>query len=232
MSIKRPIKFLLAGVVALVVLVTGGTWVYIHVIEDDPPSRLTLEITNRDSSSTTADPASASGVDGAWTIGTGSVAGYRVKEVLFGQSTEAVGRTSDVAGSVTIDGTSASAARIAVDLMTVTSDQSRRDGQFHGRIMDTAKYPTATFKLTEPADFGSIPSDETILTVKAAGKLTVHGTTKTVTVDLQTKKTATGIEVAGHIPVVFADYDIPNPTFGPAQTEDHGEIEFLLVLTR
>jgi len=39
------------------------------------------------------------------------------------------------------------------------------------------------------------------------------------------------VKVAGTIPVTFADYDIPNPSFGPASTEDHGEIEFLLVLS-
>jgi hypothetical protein len=32
--------------------------------------------------------------------------------------------------------------------------------------------------------------------------------------------------------VTFADWNIPNPSFGPASTEDHGLIEFLLVLAR
>jgi polyisoprenoid-binding protein YceI len=236
MQLKRPIKLVLGGVVALVVLVVlvvGGTWLYINVIEGDPPDRLTLEATSDDPTSTTSAGASSAGaVDGAWTVGSGSVAGYRVKEVLFGQSTEAVGRTTDVTGSVTIGGTAVSAAKVTVDLTTVSSDQSRRDGQFHGRIMNTAAFPTAIFTLIEPADFGSVPTDETVLTVEAIGKLRLHGKTKTVTVQLQAKKTATGIEVAGNIPVVFADYDIPNPTFGPAQTDDHGEIEFLLLLTR
>jgi polyisoprenoid-binding protein YceI len=235
MSIKRPIKLLLAAALALVVLVVGGTWVYINFVRDDPPERFTSTLQARDSRSTSTSAASASpasGVDGTWTVGSGSQAGYRVKEVLFGQKAEAVGRTSDVSGSVTIAGTSVSAARITVDLTTVSSDESRRDGQFHGRIMNTSTFPTATFTLSEPANFGTIPSGETIVTVKAAGKLTLHGTTKTVTVDLHAKKTATGIEVAGDIPVLFADYDIPNPSFGPAETEDHGEIEFLLILTR
>jgi hypothetical protein len=46
MQLKRPIKLVLGGVVALVVLVVlvvGGTWLYINVIEGDPPDRLTLE---------------------------------------------------------------------------------------------------------------------------------------------------------------------------------------------
>jgi hypothetical protein len=40
------------------------------------------------------------------------------------------------------------------------------------------------------------------------------------------------LQVSGAIPVTFADYTIPNPSFGPVTTEDHGEIEFLLAFTR
>jgi hypothetical protein len=32
--------------------------------------------------------------------------------------------------------------------------------------------------------------------------------------------------------VVFADYNIPNPSFGPAQTQDNGLVEFLLNLQK
>lgn len=46
------------------------------------------------------------GIDGTWRIISGSQAGYRVKAMLFGQSTEAVGRTEDVTGQIAIDGTS------------------------------------------------------------------------------------------------------------------------------
>jgi hypothetical protein len=34
------------------------------------------------------------------------------------------------------------------------------------------------------------------------------------------------------IPVVFADYGIPSPSFGPATVEDNGEIEFLVTFTK
>ena len=59
--------------------------------------------------------------------------GYRVKEVLFGQSTTAYGRTSAVTGSLTVSGAKATAATFSADLTTVASDQSRRDAQFQGR---------------------------------------------------------------------------------------------------
>src|SRR5438552_123082 len=37
--------------------------------------------------------------DGTWHVGAGSVAGYRVRETLFGASNIAVGRTSTITGS-------------------------------------------------------------------------------------------------------------------------------------
>jgi polyisoprenoid-binding protein YceI len=162
----------------------------------------------------------------------GSQAGYRVKEVLFGQSTEAVGRTSNVDGALTISGTTVESAAISIDLASVASDESRRDGQFRGRIMNVSQYPTATFTLKSPIDLGTLPADGATVTVPATGELTLHGTKKTVTVDVTAKRSGGTISVNGTIPVVFADYGIPNPSFGPASVEDHGEIEFLVTFTK
>jgi len=225
------LKKLLIAVVAVVVLVVGGTYVYIHFIQDDAPPKLTLEA---DSSTTTSDSGStdASDPSGTWKAGTGSTAGYRAKEVLFGQGTTAVGRTTDVTGEMVIDDTTVSSAKITVDMTTVTSDQGNRDRQFQGRIMDTATYPTSTFELTEPIDLGSIPGEGETVTKSAKGKLTLHGTTKDVTVDLTAKRTGSTIQVQGSIPITFDEWGIPAPSFGPAQVEDHGELEFLVAFTK
>ncbi|MEO5680088.1 MAG: YceI family protein [Acidimicrobiales bacterium] len=162
---NRVLVAALAVVVGLVVLVTGGTWVYINVIEGDPPSKLTLEPGGAGPATTTAggmastEPASSGPVEGTWNVTAGSQAGYRVKETLFGQSTEAVGRTDRVTGSIVLAGTTVSSGSFTVDLTTVSSDRTQRDGQCRGRIMDTATYPTATFTLTQPIDLGSTSGD-------------------------------------------------------------------------
>jgi len=231
MSKLRWILVVVAGVVVLAVV---GPWVYINFIEGDPPERLSLDDATTTtvaggSSSTTA--GAREGIDGAWTVADGSQAGYRVKEVLFGQDAEAVGRTSDVTGKITIDGTTVTDGSFTVDLTSVSSDQSRRDNQFHGRIMETSKFPNATFTLTEPIDLGTVPADGTEVKASATGELTVHGVTKPVTFDLVAKHEGGTIAVNGAIPVVFGDYSIPEPSFGPATVQDHGEIEFLLVLS-
>jgi polyisoprenoid-binding protein YceI len=236
MAVSRPLRILLAVAVAGVLAVTAGTWLYLNVIRDEAPDRLGLETTaevERTSTSTTAATTGATtGVDGTWKVTSGSQAGYRVKEVLFGQSAEAVGRTSDVTGTFTLAGTLVTAGSFTVDMTTVTSDESRRDGQFRGRIMDVAQYPTSTFVLTSPIDLGTLPAEGAAVDVQATGKLTLHGTTKTVTFSLQAKRTGSTIVVAGTIPITFADYGIANPSGGPARTEDHGELEFRLTFTR
>jgi hypothetical protein len=40
------------------------------------------------------------------------------------------------------------------------------------------------------------------------------------------------VQASGSIPVIFADYDIANPSFGPVTTGDSGQIESLLAFTR
>jgi polyisoprenoid-binding protein YceI len=159
-----------------------------------------------------------------------SEAGYRVAEVLFGQSTTAVGRTSDVTGEFVIDGTTIASASFEVDLTTVSSDESRRDGQFQNRIIDTSTYPTATFELTQPITLDGVPDDLEEITVSATGNLTLHGVTKSVTFELTARRNGDTVELNGTIPVTFSDYGIDNPSGGPASVGDTGEIEFLLTL--
>ena len=227
------LKWVIAVPIALAVLVTGGTWAYINVIKDEAPERLSLDTESSDSTPTTSEagPPASEGVDGTWKVTAGSQAGYRVKEILFGQSAEGVGRTETVAGQIVIAGTEVTTGSFTVDMTTVTSDESRRDNQFRGRIMDTATHPTSTFELTEPIDLGDeVPAVGQQVAASATGELTLRGTTKVITVDVSAERTADGIKIAGTIPIVFADWGIPNPSFGPADTEDNGLLEFLLVL--
>jgi polyisoprenoid-binding protein YceI len=240
----RRLKWIIALPIAALLLVTAGTWTYIHVFSDDAPAPLTLGGSIADNlpattaSTAAGDPSVApvtpapASFDGTWTATTGSQAGYRVKEVLLGQSTEAVGRTSNVDGALTIAGAKIETADVSIDLAAVTSDKSQRDSQFRGRIMNVTRYPTATFKLTQPIDLGALPADGATVTVPATGELALHGTTKTVTTNVTAKRSGGTIQVNGTIPVVFADYGIPNPSAGPASTEDHGVIEFLVAFTK
>ncbi len=222
-------KTLIIGVVVVAVLAVAGPYVYIHFIEGKAPKKLSLS-SDKSSATTAAGASDGSGsLDGTWKVTNGSQAGYRVDEILFGQKNTAVGRTTAVTGDSTIAGNRVTAATVNVDLTQVSSDQARRDAQFRGRIMDVSSFPTATFKLTQPID---LPSTTGRVSTKASGDLTIHGVTKPAVADLQAERSGDTIRVSGSIPVVFADWGIPNPSFGPVSTDDHGLIEFLVVLAR
>ena len=245
---RRWTRWLIGAVAVIVVLVVGGPFVYIHFIEGKAPAPLSLSTetsttaagrtagaaqgASSSTSEATATATSSTSVDGTWKTGTGSLAGYRIKETLFGQSNTAVGRTSAITGSITISGTEVSAGQFTVDMTKVKSDESERDDQFQGRIMDTARFPTSTFVLTQPIQLGSIPAEGTTITQTATGELTLHGTTRTVTFPVQARLNGTTISVSGSIPIVFADYGIDNPSGGPATTSNNGILEFLLNFSR
>jgi polyisoprenoid-binding protein YceI len=231
-SIRRHWKrWLIAGVAAVAVLCTAGPYAYINYVQDKPPAALSLDAPPGSDSSGSS-PGSGQGVEGSWRVGSGSQAGYRVDEVLFGQNVTAVGRTEKVTGELEIEGNRAVSGSFTVDLASVESDSDQRDGQFRGRVMNTERYPEATFELTEPVDFGSAPAVGEQASAKATGELTVHGETNSVSFELDAQRTADGFRVNGSIPVTFADYGIEAPDFGGIAVEDDGNIEFLLAFDR
>jgi polyisoprenoid-binding protein YceI len=232
----RPLRITLIAVIVALLAFVGGPWIYINVFRDDAPAPLvdTTVPTDTAVDTTVADtvPAAITDVSGTWTIGTDSVVGYRVEEILFGQNVTAVGRTSAVAGSLTFENDSLTAASFEVDMATIESDDSRRDRQFAGRIMDVATYPTATFTLDAPIALPAGALDGAPVTLDATGSLTLRGTTKSVTIPLTATLTPSGIDVRGEYEVVFADWQIPDPSLPGISTEDRGILEFALIAVR
>lgn len=239
-TLRKPKFWLIAVPVVIVLAVVVGPFVYINFIKEDAPEPLTFDDIGTTTSSvagateTTAagGGATSDGIEGTWEVAAGSTAGYRATEVLFGQSTEGAGRTEDVTGTLVIEGTTATEATFEVDLTTLESDEAQRDGQVQNRILETAQFPTATFELTEPVDFGTEPADLQEITAQATGELTVHGVTNTVTVDLTARRNGDSIEVTGSVPITWSDYDIDDPSGGPAQVEDSGTMEFALTFSK
>lgn len=231
---SKALKIVIGVVVALAVLIPAGTYVFLNFIEDDAPAKLTLSSTpstTAGGSPSTSAAGTSIALPGTWSPTAQSIFGYRVKEVLFGQSKEAAGRTSKVTGTLVIEGDQVTTTELAVDMASVVSGEDRRDSQFRGRIMNVAQFPTATFKLTQPIRVDSA-ADGTPITAKATGDLTLHGTTKSVTFDLQAQRDGAQFKVNGTIPIKFAEWNIPNPSNPAATTEDNGVLEFLVVFQK
>jgi len=222
---RHPLRWILGGVAVAIALAFAGPYVYTHFIAGEAPGALAA------SARTAVQPATGS-VSGNWKAVDGSQAGYRVEEVLNGQSNTAVGRTTAVTGGLTATPTKVTQAQFTVDLTKVASDQARRDGQFQDRIMQTSQFPTATFTLVDPVDLATLATAAGTRTVDVHGTLALHGTTKDVTVPLSVVRSGATLTISGQVPVVFADYGIDNPSFGFVKTEDQGTIEILLHLTK
>ena len=163
-----------------------------------------------------------------------SFAGFRVNEVLGGRIGDftAVGRTADVAGSIELTDTALVAATVEVTMSTLRTDNGSRDGQVR-RALNTNEFPVATFTLTEPLDLPAGMADGESLTGSAHGDLTIKGVTNRATFDLQAQLVGDTVVAVGSSEVVFSDYGVTAPT-APivVSVEDHGIMEFQLILTR
>lgn len=238
---RKPLKVLVGVVILAVVLVYGGILVWTKVI-NKPEERFdagdladVVAVTTIVADSlppTVDDSTGADELTGLWMVTDGSEVGYRVKEVLGGVDTEGVGRTDDVSGTLTIQGTSIIGTTFEVVVATITSDSTRRDSQFAGPIMETALHPTASFQLTQPIELGTIPTPGTTVTALAMGELTMHGVTRDVSFEVSARMDNGVIGVLGSIEVQFSDYEIDNPSNGFVTTGDTGLIEFVLAFVR
>jgi polyisoprenoid-binding protein YceI len=180
--------------------------------------------------------ASLGALDGSWnvdnTIGSSTdnsqtFVGYRVQEQLAGiGGNTAVGRTSDVTGSMTLAGTQVLSVDITADLTSLASDDPQRDGQLSRQGIQTSQFPTATFKLTQPIDLGALPADGQTVSATATGDLTLHGVTKSVQIQLSATLSGGIVTVSGSIDIQFADYGISPPnSFKVLSVDDHGVVE-------
>ncbi|MGD0699364.1 MAG: YceI family protein [Trebonia sp.] len=234
---RHRLRWLIGTVAVLAILAVTGPFVYIHFFNGSTPAALSLPSASATASGSSTSAASTvatrGSVGGTWTVGSGSVVGYRVNEDLLGQNTTAVGRTTSVTGHMMINGSTLTAATFSVPMATIHSDKSQRDAQFDGRIMDVAQYPTGTFTLTSPISLAPLPAGGVIRDYTAHGNLTLHGTTRPVTFTLTAERDGAKVDVVGHIRVLFSNWNIQNPSFaGFVTTQNYGELEFLLVFDK
>lgn len=165
--------------------------------------------------------------EGDWTVGAESYVGYRVDEILRGEPVTVVGRTQEVSGNATVAGSAVSDASIEVDMASVATDNGRRDQYFRDALA-VDEHPVSTFTLTEPIDLGAV--GESPSKIDVAGDLTLGTETRPVTATLEIASRDGQMEVAGTVPITWADFGIDAPSLGFVEVEDSGAIEFLLHL--
>jgi polyisoprenoid-binding protein YceI len=168
------------------------------------------------------------------TIASGTTARYRVREQLAGISfpSDAVGTTQAVTGALTVhpDG-SLTAAKISVDLRTLTTDQSMRDGYVRDRVLETTKYPTLDLVakravgLPRPLPAGM----QAQAGFQLVTDMTVHGVTKEVTWNVVATFGNDSVNGRATTTVDFATFNLTKPSLARLLSVDDTinlEIEF------
>jgi polyisoprenoid-binding protein YceI len=231
------LKLALGGVAALaIVLLALGWWLGYFT---DPPEEASLEATVDAvaADSTGTDELVDGSLEGQWMVESAQEAtfvGYRINEVLttIGDF-EVVGRTSDVVGTLTIDGQTVVAAEFTVDVATLTTDQDRRDKEMREQSMETDLFPEATFVLTDSIELEGVPGEGEVIDLNVVGDLTMHGVTQLVEIPMDAQVVGGLIVVVGQLDILLSDYGIDAPEAAiVASIEDAGVLEFSLVFAR
>ena len=236
----RRRAWLVAAVVVALLLVGGGAYALLSLRTSDSPAPAALDEpvpTSPGSTATSGQAAAADSADGSWQIsGDGSsFVGYRVREQLAFVSSPsgAVGRSTAVTGTMQVAGDQVGAVRVEADLTRLESDEARRDNAIRQNGLQSDQFPTATFELTEPIRLDRAPADGQQVTGKGKGRLTAHGVTHEVTVDLRGRWDGDTIQVAGQLPIRMTDYGIQPLQIGPVVSiEDGMTVEFRLRFER
>jgi len=236
------VLLVLGVLIAVVGLAGGAGYVYYFSGLRSAPAQLGLSATPTATPSPATTPTTPATLTGSWNVSSGSVAGYRIKELFVGQASkhEAVARTSTITGGLTAGG---DASGYQVSSMTFTADLTglhsvdsvagrdvtQRDGVV-SRQLDVRQFPTASFTATSASVPGGITSHSVDVTV--TGKLTIHGVTKDVTVKAKAQLVGDKAEIAGSASIAMTDYGV-SPPFAPFVTVDPTLlIEFDIFLTR
>jgi len=230
-SMLKTRRTLLYAITGAVVLVVGAfALAYYVLFPTSSPEKFALS----ESEATPAATATATATSGSgrWTVADGSEAGYRVREKLafLPAKNDAVGRTPDITGAAESTGSgddlTIATASFKIDVSTLTSDEDRRDQRIRTIGIESDRFPTATFELSEPIELSTER-------VSATGDLTLHGVTKRVTIPLQPRVSGSTLEAVGSLTFPWGDFDMTAPSVaGFVSVEDEATLEFDLKLTR
>jgi polyisoprenoid-binding protein YceI len=146
----------------------------------------------------------------------GNEARYRVREQLAGVElpNDAVGATKGVTGAIVLDKDNRivrDSSKFTVDLTSLVSDKTRRDGFIKRNTLETEKYPSAVFVPFEARGLPkALPKSGTV-TFQLVGDLTIHGITRFTIWTVTAQATADSFSGSANTSFVFADFKMTQP---------------------
>ncbi len=215
-------RWLLGGLAGLIMLVVAVAGLAITLAPSPAPLALPAAGVS----------APAGPLAGTWTVAAGSVAGFRVRESAAGMGNDTVGRTRAITGTVVIAGGRVTAADLRIGLAAL-----RVNGKVQPQFVTSLgvrSYPDATFTLTRPVALPASFSSGRPFRSAAAGRLTLHGTTRPVTVALSARRDGRTLAAVATIGVPFSRWHITGPRgYGfLGSLASNGTAEMLLILDR
>jgi polyisoprenoid-binding protein YceI len=230
---KRGALLAVGGSV-VVVAVVGFLLIYFVLFPTSSPKPLSL-------SPSAAATAVSSGTSfaGRWTIATGSVAGYRVREKLgfLPAESDAVGRTSAITGTATFAQSgqvvTARAASFTVDVLKLKSNEAMRDAHIQTIGIQSATYPMATFVLTSPMSLPASALSGGVVHIAVTGVFKIHGTSRRETVPLEMRLSNSEIQAVGSLTFPWSAFNMTAPSVGGfVSVTNRATMEFDLRLRR
>jgi polyisoprenoid-binding protein YceI len=168
----------------------------------------------------------------------GSEARYRVQEQLAQRDlpNDAVGATNNVSGRIVVDQNGAvvpEQSRVVVDMASLETDSTRRDGYVRDNTLETQEYPTAEFVVREAPGLSHPLPTSGEARFQVVGDLTVHGVTRPATWDATAQFDEEGATVNAVTSVAITDFGMTPPQVGPVLSiEDEAGLELDLRLER
>jgi polyisoprenoid-binding protein YceI len=142
-------------------------------------------------------------------------------------------RTTAVDGSsVVVAGTGGNvlaSSRFTSQTGQLTTGDGVLDDQLRS-ILETDRYPTATFEQTDAVDLPSARALQAGSQIELHGRLTLHGVTQSVVVPARVSLSGSVMTVDASIPFRLADYGIHGNGF--VSVGETGTMSFHLVLTK
>ena len=162
----------------------------------------------------------------------GNLARFLVTEQLagFDLPNDAIGATSDITGQIVLaaDGTVVSdESKFVVNLSTLKSDSSMRDGFIQRNTLQTSTYPNAEFVVTEVVGLASPLPTSGAVAFQLVGELTVHGVTRTTTWEVTAEIVEQELIGAARTNFTFGDFGLTIPKVGRVLSiEDNIRLEY------
>ncbi|HKV59827.1 MAG TPA: YceI family protein [Ktedonobacteraceae bacterium] len=206
--------YLLAGTGLVIVIIVAGMIYTAHFASTVNQSQAH---TAPGAATATGTPVPSTGLSTFQIVSDQTTASYSVYENLIFQNkpnNDAIGTTHSVQGSFKIrSGASPLVAgmNIQVDLRTLQSDSSRRDGFIQQNSLETDTYPYATFVSVSTQGLPASYTDGQAVHFQLTGNLTMHGKTNKEVFDVQGNVVGNTITGTATSTIYMTDFGIQPP---------------------